>query len=50
MVFITSIVSSQEWIRLSEAAQHAFPGEVLALGRNYADILLEWSRGIEGGH
>jgi hypothetical protein len=32
MVFVTSIISSQEWIRLSEAAQQAYPGEVLARG------------------
>jgi len=31
MIFVTSISSSQEWIRLSEAAQ-AFPNEVLARG------------------
>jgi hypothetical protein len=30
MIFVTSIISSQEWIRLSEAAQQAFPNEVLA--------------------
>jgi len=32
MVFVTSIISSQEWIRLRDAAQQAFPGEVLARG------------------
>ena len=32
MIFVTSIISSQEWIRLSEAAQQAFPNEVLARG------------------
>jgi hypothetical protein len=32
MIFITSIISSQEWIRLAEAAQVAFPNEVLARG------------------
>jgi hypothetical protein len=32
MVFVTSIVSSQEWIWLSETAQQAFSGEVLARG------------------
>jgi hypothetical protein len=32
MIFVTSIISSQEWIRLSEAAQQAYPGEVLARG------------------
>jgi hypothetical protein len=32
MIFVTSIISSQEWIRLSEAARQAFPGEVLARG------------------
>jgi hypothetical protein len=32
MVFVTSIISSQEWIRLSEAARQAFPNEVLARG------------------
>jgi hypothetical protein len=32
MIFITSIISSHEWIRLSEAAQQAFPNEVLARG------------------
>ena len=31
-VFVTSIISSQEWIRLSEAARQAFPDEVLARG------------------
>jgi hypothetical protein len=30
MIFVTSIISSQEWIRLSEAAQQAFPNKVLA--------------------
>jgi hypothetical protein len=32
MIFVTSIISSQAWIRLSEAAQQAFPNEVLARG------------------
>ena len=32
MVFATSIISSQERIRLSEAAQQAFPNEVLTRG------------------
>jgi hypothetical protein len=32
MIFVTSIISSQEWIRLSEAAQQFFPNEVLARG------------------
>ena len=32
MVFVTSILSSQEWIRLAEAARQAFPNEVLARG------------------
>jgi hypothetical protein len=32
MVFVTSIVSSQEWSKLRDAAQQAFPGEVLARG------------------
>jgi hypothetical protein len=32
MIFVTSIISSQEWIRLREAAQQAFPNEVLARG------------------
>jgi hypothetical protein len=32
MIFVTSIISSQEWIRLAEAAQVAFPNEVLARG------------------
>jgi hypothetical protein len=32
MVFITSIISSQEWIRIRDAAQQQFPGEVLARG------------------
>jgi hypothetical protein len=39
MVFVTSILSSQEWIRLKEAADRQFPGEVLARGevmRRYA--------------
>jgi hypothetical protein len=32
MVFVTSIISSQEWIRLRDAAQQFFPDEVLARG------------------
>jgi hypothetical protein len=32
MVFVTSIISSQEWIRLRDAAQQFFPNEVLARG------------------
>jgi hypothetical protein len=39
MVFVTSIVSSQEWIRLRDAAAKQFPNEVLARGeimRRYA--------------
>jgi hypothetical protein len=32
MIFVTSIISSQEWIRLREAAQQAFRNEVLARG------------------
>ena len=39
MVFVTSIISSQEWIRLSEAAQVAFPNEVLARERLCAGSL-----------
>jgi hypothetical protein len=34
MVFVTSIVSSQEWIRLRDVAQQFFPNEVLARGAN----------------
>jgi len=30
MIFVTSIISSQEWIRLRDAAQHFFSNEVLA--------------------
>jgi hypothetical protein len=39
MVFVTSIISSQEWIRLRDAAAKQFPNEVLARGeilRRYA--------------
>jgi hypothetical protein len=39
MVFVTSILSSQEWIRLRDAAEKQFPNEVLARGeilRRYA--------------
>jgi hypothetical protein len=32
MVFITAIVSSQEWIRIRDAAQQFFPNEVIARG------------------
>jgi len=32
MIFVTSIISSQERIRLRDAAQQQFPGEVLARG------------------
>jgi hypothetical protein len=32
MVFVTSIISSQEWIRLAETVQQALPNEVLARG------------------
>jgi hypothetical protein len=32
MIFVTSIISSQEWLRLAEAAQAAFPNEVLERG------------------
>jgi hypothetical protein len=32
MVFVTSIISSQEWCKLRDAALEAFPGEVLARG------------------
>jgi hypothetical protein len=32
MIFITSIISSQEWIRIRDAAQQFFPNEVLARG------------------
>jgi len=38
-VFVTSIISSQEWIRLAEAAQQAFPNEV-SQGRDNAPILI----------
>jgi hypothetical protein len=31
-VFVTSIISSQEWTRLRDAAHQAFPNEVLARG------------------
>jgi hypothetical protein len=40
MVFVTSIISSQEWIRLRDAAAKRFPNEVLARGeimRRYCD-------------
>ena len=33
MVFVTSIISSQEWIRLRDAAAKQFPNEVLARER-----------------
>ena len=39
MVFVTAIISSQEWIRLRDAAAKQFPNEVLARGeimRRYA--------------
>ena len=39
MVFVTSIISSLEWIRLRDAAAKQFPNEVLARGeimRRYA--------------
>jgi hypothetical protein len=39
MVFVTSIISSQEWIRLRDAAAKQFTNEVLARGeimRRYA--------------
>jgi len=39
MVFVTSITSCQEWIRLRDAAAKQFPNEVLARGeimRRYA--------------
>ena len=32
MVFVTAIISGQEWAKLRNAAQLAFPGEVLARG------------------
>jgi hypothetical protein len=32
MIFVTSIISSQEWIRLRDAAQQAFPNETLPRG------------------
>ena len=39
MLFVTSILSNQEWIRLRDAAAKQFPNEVLARGeilRRYA--------------
>ena len=39
MIFVTSIISSQEWIRLSKAARQAFPDEVLARERLCAGSL-----------
>jgi hypothetical protein len=39
MIFITSIISSAEWVKLRDAAAAQFPGEVLARGevlRRYA--------------
>ena len=30
MIFVTSTISGQEWLKLAEAAQQAFPNEVLA--------------------
>jgi hypothetical protein len=41
MVFVTSIISSQEWIRLRDAAQQAFPNEVLARGEICGDYLCQ---------
>jgi len=32
MIIITSIIGSQEWMRLSEAARQVFSNEVLARG------------------
>jgi hypothetical protein len=32
MIWVTSVLSSQEWINLRDAAQQAFPGGVLARG------------------
>src|SRR5215469_6842290 len=49
MILVTSISSSQEWIRLRDAAQQAFPNEVLARGENYAPVLSVSGAGVEGG-
>jgi hypothetical protein len=38
MVFITSIISSDEWVKLRDAAAAQFPGEALA--RFY--VVMRW--------
>jgi hypothetical protein len=44
MIFVTSIISSQEWSKLRDAAQQAFPGEVLARGRSCCTPLVSSRR------
>ena len=34
MLFVTAIISSQEWMRIRDAAQQFFPNEVLARGES----------------
>jgi hypothetical protein len=40
MVFITSIISSDEWVKLRDAAAAQFPGEALARARFY--VVMRW--------
>lgn len=32
MIFITSVISSNEWLKLDQRARHAWPGEELSRG------------------
>jgi len=47
MIWVTSIISSQERCKLRDAALEAFPGEVTGAGRDYASVLFEWCRSAE---
>ena len=49
MIFVTSISSSQEWIRLRDAAQQAFPNEVLARGEIMLRFSLSAVQALKGG-
>ena len=49
MIFITSIISSGEWVKLRDAAAAQFPGEDLARGevlRRYALAGIEASKSL----
>ena len=50
MIWVTSIISSQEWCKLRDAALEAFPGEVLARGEIMRRFSLSGVAALKSGN